>query len=237
VIAVGTAIVSYMEPHAGVAREFNRWYEGDHFPAAVLAGPGAFAGARYVATRACKQARPKDATMFGPVDIGSYFALAWVAPGAQAGWEEWVGEQMGVLTAEGRLFAGRDHLHTAVYRYVAEAGAPEAVYALDRAFAGIATIALRDVDDGTATEFARSLVGGGVALAVVLRQERLVVSVLGDAAVSDPASHALVVGFVDRDVLATWRTRIEPALRGKDVGHAGPFLRTVPGTDTYVEDL
>jgi hypothetical protein len=240
VIAVGTAIVSYMEPHAGLEREFNRWYEGDHFPAAVLAGPGVFAGGRFVAPRGGKELRPPAGTLFGPVDRGSFFSVAWVAPGAQAGWEDWVATRMEELTAEGRLFAGRDHLHTAIYDYVAEVGAPEAVYALDRCFPGVAVVAVRATDDA-ATTFARALVGDAVPLAVVLRQRRLVLSVLGDDAVTDPASHALVLafldGFVDGDVAATWRARIEPHLRGNDVRYAGPFVRTVPGTDTYVDDL
>ena len=38
-VEIGTAIVSYIEPHAGQEVAFNRWYERDHFPATVRAGP------------------------------------------------------------------------------------------------------------------------------------------------------------------------------------------------------
>jgi hypothetical protein len=38
--------------------------------------------------------------------------------------------------------------------------------------------------------------------------------------------------------LEVWRARIEPALaRLPAVGFASPFLRTIPGTDAYVDDL
>ena len=41
-VAIGTAIVAYIEPHAGQALEFNQWYDRDHMFAATTAGPGAF---------------------------------------------------------------------------------------------------------------------------------------------------------------------------------------------------
>ncbi len=86
----GTAIVSFIEPAPGYAREFNRWYEDDHFPQAVLAGPGVLGGARFVATRACKAVRPPHATLFGDPQRGSYLGVAFVAPGMQAEWDAWV---------------------------------------------------------------------------------------------------------------------------------------------------
>ena len=53
---------------------------------------------------------------------------------------------MGRLAAEGdRMFAGRDHLHTAAYHFVSEAradGGSSAATALDHPFAGLAMIAV-----------------------------------------------------------------------------------------------
>ena len=54
-------IIAYIEPDAGQARAFNRWYERDHMYETATAGPGAFSGARWVATRACKAMRPPGA--------------------------------------------------------------------------------------------------------------------------------------------------------------------------------
>src|SRR5207253_1737577 len=64
-VGIGTAIIAYIEPHAGQAQEFNRWYERDHMYATTTSGPGAFSGARWVATRACKAVRPPAACWFG----------------------------------------------------------------------------------------------------------------------------------------------------------------------------
>jgi hypothetical protein len=50
----------------------------------------------------------------------------------------------------------------------------------------------------------------------------------------------LLLAFVDGDVLDVWRDDIAPALASldsHDVLFASPFLRTVPGTDTYVDEL
>ena len=38
--------------------------------------------------------------------------------------------------------------------------------------------------------------------------------------------------------LDAWRSRVEPALaQFPSVGFASPFLRTIPGTDAYVDDI
>jgi hypothetical protein len=234
-VGIGTAIVSYIEPHVGAERDFNRWYERDHFLAGVLAGPGAYAGARFVATRDCKDARVKGA-LFGDPGFGSYLSLAWLLPDAQAGWDEWIAGQMDTLRAEGRMFAGRDHLHTAVYEYLWEVAAsdgPPACIALDRAYPGVVAMALAE-DDRDSEGWAGGLVGTQVPLVVALRRQRILVSTLGE-----PEPHVLLLAFVDGDVIDVWQRRVVPALarRGSDVGFAGPFLATVPGTDTYVDRL
>jgi hypothetical protein len=233
-VSIGTAIVSYIEPHAGAAREFNRWYERDHFPAAVLAGPGVYSGARFVATRECKRARAPG-LLFGDPAIGSYLSVAWFLPGAHAGWDAWVGTQMGTFVADGRMFAARDHLHTAVYEYASAVGtaeAPPAPMVLDRRFPGVVAVAVAGDEDDT-ERWARDIVAPELPVVVTLRRERVLVSVLDDV-----APHSLMLAFVDGDVVDVWHRRVEPALASRvDVGFAGPFLATVPGTDTYVDQL
>jgi hypothetical protein len=232
-VRIGTAIVSYMEPHPGAERDFNRWYERDHFPAAVLAGPGAYAGARFVATRECKEVRAAGA-LFGDPRTGSYLSIAWLLPGAQSDWDAWIPGQMDMLRAEGRMFAGRDHLHTAVYGYRWEVGtdtAPPPSVALARGYGGVVAIAATG-DDNDAETWA-GFVGEEIPLVVALRRERILVSTLGE-----PAAHTLLLAFVAGDVVDVWRRLVAPALASRvDVGFAGPFLATVPGTDTYVDQL
>ena len=145
-VAIGTAIVAYIEPHDGQAEAFNRWYERDHMYAATTGGPGAFAGARWVATRVrARRCARRRATWFGDRRRGSFLTTVWLLEGSQSEWDAWVGRQMEHLRAEGdRMFAGRDHLHTAVYRFVCEARSAEgssAATALDHPFAGIVAIA------------------------------------------------------------------------------------------------
>jgi hypothetical protein len=215
-VEIGTAIVSYIEPHPGRAVAFNRWYERDHFPATVKAGPGVFAAARFVATSACKQLRP-DGRLFGDPSRGSYLAVAWVLPGKQAEWDEWVGREMETIAAQGRLFPGRDHVHTAVYRAVSQSDPIESIVALDRGMAGAIVVA--DEHEVPALP---------VPVWVGLTLERTIVSQ------ADPPAHQLLVGFCAGDPVAAFRA-LAPGVAG--CGFASPFVATVPGTDIYAQDL
>lgn len=233
-VTIGTAVVALIEPHAGQAREFNRWYERDHFYAATTAGPGAFAGARWVATRACKAVRPARAAWFGDAAHGSFLTTVWVLDGAQSEWDRWVAHQMEGLRAQNRMFAGRDHIHTAVYRYRCEVraeDAPSAAVALDHGFAGVIAIAVAPGAESAKT-YAREIVGPELPVVVGLTPERVILSQ------ADPPPHSLVLGFTPDNPLTAWHSRVEPALtRLPAVGFASPFLRTIPGTDAYVDDI
>ena len=233
-VTVGTAIVAFIEPHEGQARAFNRWYERDHFYAATTAGPGAFAGARWVATRDCKAVRPPNATWFGDGARGSFLTTVWLLDAKQAEWDGWVANEMETLRAQDRMFPGRDHIHTGVYRYCCEVraeDAPSAAVALDHGFAGVIAIVVPPGAD-SAEACAREIAGPEVPVIVGLTPERVIISE------ADPPDHALVLGFTPEDPLDSWRSRIEPALaRLPAVGFASPFLRTIPGTDVYIDDL
>jgi hypothetical protein len=216
-VEIGTAIVSYIEPACGHARDFNTWYERDHFPATVLAGPGVFAGARFVATRACKQLRPPGAGLLGDPARGSYLAIAWVLPGRQREWDAWVAREMETIAAEGRLFPHREHVHTAVYRFVRATGRVPAVSALAHGFAGVVAAA-------RVPQVGGPLPAGDCT--VVLAAERTIVSS------ADPPPHELALAFTALDPCVAFR-KWSPGT----VGFASPFLATVPGTDTYTDDL
>lgn len=220
-VEIGTAIVSYIEPHPGQAVAFNRWYERDHFPAMVKAGPGVFAGARFVATAECKALRPAG-RLFGDPARGSYLAVAWVLAGKQAEWDAWVGFEMEQIVAQDRLFPGRDHVHTAVYRAVAQSDPVEAVVALDRGLAGAIVVADEHLPESL------DLANLDLAVSVTLRLERTV------ASQAEPPPHDLVFGFCATDPIADFQA-LAPAVAG--CGFASPFLATVPGTDHYADAL
>ncbi|HTL84729.1 MAG TPA: hypothetical protein VL856_06070 [Acidimicrobiia bacterium] len=211
-IEIGTAIVSYIEPAPGYARAFNEWYERDHFPAAVLAGPGVFSGARFVATRACKQQRRSDAVLFGDPARGSYLALAWVVPDKQAEWDAWVAREMETITAQGRLFPEREHVHTAVYEFSGATGS--IVTALVHGYAGVVVQA--DEHDVKALD-------NECAIDLVL--QRTIVSS------ANPPAHRLRVDFCANDPLTVFDAH------GLTAGFASAFVATIPGTDAYTEDL
>jgi hypothetical protein len=226
-VEIGTAIVSYIEPHPGQAAEFNRWYERDHFPATVKAGPGVFSAARFVATRECKSLRPVAGRLFGDPARGSYLAVAWVLPGKQAEWDAWVAREMETIAAHDRLFAGRDHVHTAVYRCISQSGAVDATVALECGFPGAIVV-------GAEANLSRVAPGDAdVAAAVELRLERTIISQ------AEPPPHDLLFVLCERDPLATFAARRKRFDGRGAVGgtFASPFLATVPGTDTYAGDL
>jgi hypothetical protein len=208
-IQIGTAIVSYIEPHPGQARPFNEWYELDHFPAAVLAGPGVFAGARFIATSECKAARV--GSLLGDPQRGTFLAVAWVLPGRQAEWDAWVAREMETIAAEGRLFPGREHVHTAVYRFVEATGERPAIVALGAGGAGVIASS-RPLDvDAPAT--------------VTLALERTIISSV------NPPAHELVLAFCDDDPLRAFK-----ASNTEGCAYASPFLAAVPGTNIHVEE-
>jgi hypothetical protein len=233
-VGIGTAVVAFIEPHEGQARAFNRWYERDHFYAATTGGPGAFAGARWVANRACKAVRPTGATWFGDPGRGSFLTTVWLLDGKQDEWQRWVTTEMEGLRTHDRMFAGRDHIQTAVYRYCCEVraeDAPSAAVALDHGFAGVIAIVVPPGADSAET-CAREIAGPEVPTIVGLTPELVLLSQ------ANPPDHALVLAFTPDDPLAAWHSRVQPALaKLPSVGFASPFLRTIPGTDAYVDDL
>jgi hypothetical protein len=231
-VAIGTAVVAYIEPHAGLARDFNRWYERDHFYAAAMAGPGMYAGARWIATRECKAVRPA-ATLFGDPARGSYLATSWVLPGRQGAWDEWAAAAYARTPPE-RLFAGRDHIHTSVYRYLWDAhteDAPPPATALDHGFAGVIAIASLAPSDWLA-DWARRTLSNDMGLLLAFASSRTIMST------TDAVNHVFLLGFCRRDPLAVWRDRVAGTIGDvPGLGYASPFLRTIPGTDSYVDDL
>lgn len=252
--SIGTAIVVYSDPHRGSEARYNRWYEDDHVYSAAMAGPGVMAHGRWVAPAAYKALRPQEATLLGDPARGSYLLTFWVLEGMQQDWNEWIRGQEKVLAAEDRWRFppddAKDHLYTAVYRFLWESRAesgPLAVVALDRGFPGIIAVAIERTPDCDLTairQWTDALIRPQVPVCVALEPAQLFKSVLKEH--PDPADHGfvLVLAFCDADPAEVWKQHIEPALAEvrkapgvRGVGFASPFMRTVPGTDRYIDDL
>ena len=52
--AIGSALITMVEPNVGHEHAYNRWYEDDHFYSGAMHGPWTFAGRRWVAPKALR---------------------------------------------------------------------------------------------------------------------------------------------------------------------------------------
>ena len=249
-IKLGGALITLVEPHRGHEVENNRWYERDHFYAGCMIGAWTIGGTRYVATRAHKDVRfPADSPVASPVDQGSYVAIYWVLAGKFGEWIQWGTDQVNWLHANDRMFNERDHIHTALYEYAGEANAPGShmpvELALDRHYEGLVVFIGEMADGVDATKVTAWLQDmpstADVALVgtpLPLRSDRP-----ADVPDTQADNRVLILGFVEHDPLATWDARFTGI--GSDFAAAGlgeivfasPFLATIPGTDTYTDQL
>ena len=259
-VRVGSMLLTLVEPTPGFERAYNRWYERDHFYGGCMVGPWLFAGSRWVATRALKDRRwPADGPIARPTDAGSYVAVYWVEAGHHhEHFAEWSIHQVRDLYAGGRGFAERTHVHTSTFHHVAATYRDDdpvpVELALDRGYDGLVVLwwdaatgtgsALHDTL--TATRVPELLVGSPIEIA-----SSWVPSVADEGAREAPMDLGSSAGGTDRLVqllfvggdvdTAVDRVRAyTDAVEGSgdaSLRLAAPFRRTVPGTDTYVDEL
>ena len=258
-IRIGTMLYTLVEPHRGRQVAYNRWYERDHFYAGCQIGAYNFAGARFVSTAPLKALRyPQgEAALVADPQIGSYLGVYYVLDGHHDEWNRWAVDQVNVLHAAGRMFDERDHIHTGLYHFEwehrrDEDGVP-AELTLDHRFPGMVSVFVEagegatpeQVGDWYRTEYLPSVLPGS-AVATVLAFSPL--PLLADAPGDVPRG-----GSVDQRVLLLWFLDDPPpgswdavfadqaeAVAGSGLGRvlwASPFIGTVPGTDTYTDQL
>ena len=248
-IRVGSLLYTIVNPRAGYEVAYNRWYERDHFYSGCMIGEYQFAGGRYVATKDCKALRYGGGQ---PGDIdpakGSYIAIYWVLDEHHDDWNTWATKQVNYLHANGRMFLERDHVHTGLYRYAGEFNAPGSTMplelALDRHYAGIATLKLELAEGVTVDKVREFLAANPCPGDVALMADPL--PLLGDSpkdVLVGSNEHVVLVYFSIEDPREVWAERYAPL--GKAFADAGlgrvsfasPFLSTIPGTDTYTDQL
>jgi hypothetical protein len=233
-IRLGSFLLTIVEPRPGHEVGYNRWYERDHFYSGCMIGPWNLTGGRFVATRDCKARRqPSD-------DPGSYMALYWIQDGKYREWIDWAGAQVGWLHKNGRMFQERDHIHTQMYKFRgAVAADPDPVppeLALDRRYPGVIA-AFGEVDEGVdPTDVVLDLPSVGQC---VVGSPRPLQEGPADVPRAEGSDRRYVhLYFVERDPLEAWDADFE-----KRVGElpgltlVSPFLATIPGTDTYTDQL
>lgn len=256
-VALGGMLFTLVEPHRGHEVDYHRWYERDHFYSGCLEGPWLFAGRRWVATRELKALRsPADSPVVRPIDAGSFLATYWILKGRFAEHIEWGTKQVHWLHDHDRMFPHRDHVHTFMYvhRWTVRRdpdGVPPEL-ALDHPFAGMVAIMVEAKDDESRKPLSvwlrdallpDRLAGSAGALAVGFTP----VPMPDDAPVDQalPAGmtrRQLVLVFLDRDPrqsVDVW-SGLDEAVSDTGLGRldlAAPFVPTIPGTDTYCDEL
>ncbi len=190
------------------------------------------------------------------IDKGSYLATYWVEKGLDAEAIAWGSEQVKWLHENGRMFDERDHIHTLMYvvRWAVERdddSVPVAL-ALDHPWHGLVAVMV-DRDEGVdARTFSNAvrdeilptvLPGSSVALVVAATP----IPLPEGAPVFQPDNpgverRTVLLCFLDDGPAGAMGTvhdlahAVEKTGQGK-VSFAAPFLPTIPGTDTYTDQL
>jgi len=256
-ITIGSALVTLVDPHKGSEVEYNRWYERDHFYAGCLIGAGWFAGKRWVATKPLKDLRGPAGSEFLPdISAGSYLATYWVLEDMAAEAIGWGTKQVKWLHENGRMYDERDHVHTLIYakRFVAsrDADGVPAELALDHPWGGLVLLMVdrhEGVSPKDATAWLRdellpsAMADTPWALTVGLTP----IPLPKEAPVFQPPNpgeenRTAMLCFLECDPRECWEVFEglgEKVAAGgiADVSYYAPFLPTIPGTDTYTDQL
>ncbi|MEJ7585871.1 MAG: hypothetical protein WKF43_17715 [Acidimicrobiales bacterium] len=249
-VEVGGALVTLVEPHRGHEVAYNRWYERDHFYAGCMIGAWTLSGARFVCTRDLKALRyPADSPVCPDATSGSYLALYWILNGRFGDWITWSTEQVKWLIAEERMFPHRDHIHTLMYRFRAELGGTDDTVpvelALDHRSSYVVMVVGRPaagVDLDAVDEWFRSRPAQG-AVTAEFTPVPMHAGAPSDVPRDEATDRFLQLCFVDEDIHDVWDDRfagLGEAFAAAQLGEllfVSPFRATVPGTDTYSDQL
>jgi hypothetical protein len=266
-ITLGSAMFSLTEAFPGKAKEYNRWYERDHFFANGQQLPFFFTGRRFVATRALKALRYVAAD--NPVTTdpakGSFLHVYWVLPSS---YDEWIAigyQNFADLDAQGRMDGSlRETIHTVNPTFLwsvnrDEDGVPPEM-ALNHPYPGLVVTSVEASDapgahdalDGWYRDehVPAMLAGSPIALAIAMAPHNMreMPGKFGGAMVKDPGriegGRFMHFWFLERaPEPALWAELFaEEAARVAATGlgaleFASPFVPTLPGTDKYIDDL
>lgn len=257
---VGSMLLTMVDPNPGFEVAYNRWYERDHYYAGCMVAPHQMSGSRWVATRPLKNERwpAGDTAVANPTDAGSYVAIYWIEAGHHDDWNDWSTERVVWLYTNNRGFPERRHAHTNLFDFIGAAnrdedGVPIDV-ALDSAYDGIFTLFF-DARDGHSARSVHDALRTSGAYERLMDGTRIEITSSWTPVATPAADQPMDLGtpaggperlvqllFVRGDVNAELdRVRAytdEVAAAGlADVHLGAPFLRTIVGTDTYIDQL
>lgn len=248
-IKLGGALITLVEPHRGHEVAYNRWYERDHFYAGCMIGAWTISGTRYVATKRHKDARfPLDSSFVADPTQGSYVAIYWVLAGKFGEWMKWGTDQVNWLHDNDRMFEHRDHISTAMYKFRAEShadadGVPVEL-ACERGYPGMVML-VAEPPEGKDAQWLLDWSTAHPPLPADQVAEFTPVPLLANAPKDVPLTaeteRVAMLAFDESDPLDHWdgyRAFADAlAAEGGKVVFAAPFIKTVPGTDTYTDQL
>ncbi|MCB0996654.1 MAG: hypothetical protein KDB21_16280 [Acidimicrobiales bacterium] len=256
-VHVGSMLYTQVDPVRGHEKEYNRWYERDHFYAGCMIGPWLFAGRRWVATRELKDLRfPADSPIAQPVDAGSYVAIYWVLEGKHdEHFHQWATDQVHWLYDNGRGFEHRTHVHTNLYSiagsYYRDPDPVPIELALDHWYQGMVTVAVQrndDVDQAAVDEWLAGAVPNLLAGSAIESCAVWEPCPLPDDAPAfvprdpDLMKRRMLLFFLADAPQGSWErfTTLASDFEGSGLGRvvfAAPWLPTNIGTDDYVDQL
>ena len=249
---IGSALITMVEPHVGQEHAYNRWYEDDHYNAGAMAMPWMWAGRRFVAPVRYQKVRyPADSAVAQPVEAGKYISIYWITEGQYENHMRWTIGTNQRLFADGRVFMQRDHTFTSFQRYrgplYRDPKGPRDIHALDYPYGGF-VVEVIDSPDAEARERVLEWLhtertpkaGSPVAMGMAFQPMPLPPDkspYVKDVEGVD--TRLTVLWFTDGDSLDAWDEftgiELDPAL-GR-IEFVAPFTPTLPGTDTYVDEL
>ncbi|MGZ4675138.1 MAG: hypothetical protein ACXV8Y_01270 [Acidimicrobiia bacterium] len=249
-IKLGGALVTIVEPHKGHEVDYNRWYERDHFYSGCMIGAWTIAGGRYVATKAHKRVRfPAENNPIVPeVRKGSYVAIYWVLAGKFGEWIQWGTDQVNWLHDNDRMFEHRDHVHTAMYKLRGESHAnPDGVpveLALDRGYPGLVVMMAEPPEGKDAAWLVDWFANRPPTPAdqiAAFTSVPLLADAPKDVPLTPETERVCLLAFDTVDPLEHWNRygtiASDLADAGGQIVFAAPFIKTIPGTDTYTDQL
>jgi hypothetical protein len=257
-IQLGTFLFTMVEPHRGHEVEYNRWYERDHFYGGCMELAWNFAGDRFVATKPLQDLRyPAETPMTPDKNTAPYLAIYWVSKGHHDEWNDQSVVRVNELHRDGRMFAERTHIHTALYDFTwswqATENGTNPELALDRDYAGL-VVNVGELAEGKTFADVEAFTSGwadkakGGAGNPDLIIQGTMLPLLDDAPPDVPRTpnadrRFLQLHFLDHKPDEQWSdgyAEFGDALAASGVGThlwTAPFIQTVFGTDTYTDQL
>ena len=255
-VIIGSALITMVEPHEGHEHAYNRWYEDDHFYSGAMAMPWMFAGRRWVAPTNLQALRyPDDSLIAQPLSAGKYISLYWITEGRYDDHLRWSVASNQRFLPNGRIYLERRHVYTSFQSYRGAVyrdgeALPRDIHSLNYPYRGLVVEVVDAAEDRDALErwlrneyLPSRLAGSPIAMTLLFVPNPLP---------ADKMAYVEDVPGLERRITLLSFTEVPPedcadawqdlgaAVASAGVGRvelAAPFYPTIPGTDTYVDQL